>query len=213
MNVSRDDIRPFIRSGFPWHSPDVYHPETAEPDVWWKNVTPLFKSALLGLGVRPDRASVLAAMVRREYCDPEKWSLFDDTLPTLELLSGRGWKHLVLSNHVPELPHIARDLGLSPLLSRVYSSALTGYEKPNPEAYLSVLRKLPPDSRVVMVGDNIEADATGAEAIGLPSILVRRPEERHTIQAETLEGVLTILDTVPKRTAGQILDLQDGIRQ
>ena len=100
LKISRDDIRPFIRSGFPWHSPDVYHPETADPDVWWENVNPLFESALLGLGIHPDRAPVLAAMVRREYCDPGEWSLFDDTLPTLELLSGTGWMHLVLSNHV-----------------------------------------------------------------------------------------------------------------
>jgi len=206
MKVSRDDIRPFIRSGFPWHSPDVYHPETADPDVWWENINPLFKSAFLGLGVHPDRASILAAMVRRDYCDPGKWSLFDDSLPTLELLSGKGWMHLVLSNHVPELPHIAGYLGLSPLLCGLYSSALTGHEKPNREAYLSVLRKLPPDSRMVMVGDSIEADIRGATSLGIPAILVRRPAEKYLLCSEDLMGVIPLLDGIRDISASDVLE-------
>ena len=53
-------------------------------------------------------------------------------------------------------------------------SASTGYEKPNPEAWYIALRNLDPDTRVIMVGDNVNADARGAEQIGLPSILVRK---------------------------------------
>ena len=43
-----------------------------------------------------------------------------------------------------------------------------------------------------MVGDNIEADVHGAEAVGLPAILVRRPGEAR-YRADGLDGAVEIL--------------------
>jgi len=54
------------------------------------------------------------------------------------------------------------------------SSALIGYEKPHPEAYAIGLRATGGADEVWMVGDNPVADVQGAEAAGIPAILVRR---------------------------------------
>jgi ribonucleotide monophosphatase NagD (HAD superfamily) len=40
-----------------------------------------------------------------------------------------------------------------------------------------------------MVGDNVVADVLGAEAVGVPAILVRRPDPRAERYADTLAGV------------------------
>ena len=40
-----------------------------------------------------------------------------------------------------------------------------------------------------MVGDNVVADVLGAEAVGLPAVLVRRPDPRATRYSDSLAGV------------------------
>src|SRR3712207_6782364 len=84
----------------------------------------------------------LPARVREDFVDPAQWPVFPDVFPALDGLSSRGWTHLVLSNHVPELSSIAGGPGLGERVLRVFNSAETGYEKPHPEAYRRVLRTL-----------------------------------------------------------------------
>lgn len=108
--------------------------------------------------------------------DCAAWEVFEDSIPALSLLREQGWRHAVLSNHVPELEELVGDLGLGSVIDVVVSSANTGYEKPHTMAYRSVLKVLGEVSRVWMVGDNPIADVVGAEKLGIPGILVRSPE-------------------------------------
>ena len=60
-----------------------------------------------------ERATELAELARTRYVDPAVgWQLFDDTVPALDRLGEAGWRHAVLSNHVPELEQIVAGLGL-----------------------------------------------------------------------------------------------------
>ena len=173
LPVRRDDIRPSMSDGgFPWHNPDLAHPGQS-PDEWWESLQPLLIRAYRNASVPEDIAIELAGLFRAAYLDISKWHLFDDTITGLAALRDLGWKHYILSNHVPELPSIVEQLELMPYLEEVSTSAETGYEKPNPEAFRQMIRKLPKDSTIWMIGDNIEADVIGAEAVGLPAILVR----------------------------------------
>jgi FMN phosphatase YigB (HAD superfamily) len=190
---SADTFRPHLRDGFPWHTPEVAHPELCEPEAWWASVQPVIARAYEAAGYAPSRALELAAAARRLYVDPEVgWALFDDTLPALERLSRAGWTHAILSNHVPELRQIVGALGLDDVVELVSCSAETGYEKPHAQAYASVLDRLRP-AEAWMVGDNVVADVLGAEAVGLPAVLVRRPDPRATRYADSLRGVETFL--------------------
>lgn len=170
----RDDIHPRIRPGFPWNSPEVEHPHLNRPDRWWAALCEHLAWVFRDLGFDADEAEALAISTRIIYTDATSFALFDDTVPTLETLREAGWRHVILSNHVPELPNLVRELGLLPLFGDVISSALIGYEKPHPEAYAIGLRAAGEPDEVWMVGDNIVADVQGAEAVGIPAILVRR---------------------------------------
>ena len=77
-------------------------------------------------------ADELAAEVRERYIDPAGYVVYDDSVPTLRELTRRGWRHFILSNHVPELPEIVTALGLCPLVEEVITSATVDYEKPTP---------------------------------------------------------------------------------
>ena len=116
------------------------------------------------------------------------WELFPDTLPTLERLSQAGWTHAILSNHVPELRLLVAALGLDDIVALLSCSAETGYEKPHAQAFASVLDRLRP-ARAWMVGDNVVADVLGAEELGIPAVLVRRPDPRAERYADSLAGV------------------------
>lgn len=196
QGVDREAVRPFMNSGFPWHAPEVVRPADQSMDAWWQQLEPVFARAFRQVGrVGHDRATELARQVRATYLDAAAWVVFDDVAPTLTQLSALGWRHVVLSNHVPELPDLVSTLGLRRHFDAIYTSALTGVEKPHPEAFRRVVSTLPSGATVVMVGDSLEADVDGAEAAGLPAILVRRVTDApvrqclHLVElVEALEG-------------------------
>ena len=99
---------------------------------------------------------------------------------------------MILSNHVPELPSIVDGIGLGSLIDEVYTSAATGYEKPNPESYRIALGGESP-ADCFMVGDNVDADVLGAEKVGLPAILVRNPSPYAPRFATGLDAAVTLI--------------------
>jgi HAD superfamily hydrolase (TIGR01549 family) len=191
--VTLDALRPFLRDGFPWHRPERPHPELSEPDAWWRPVEALLARACEGVGVGRTEAAGLARRARDRYVDPSVgWRLFPDAAPVLERLRAAGWSNVVLSNHVPELPEIAAGVGLTPLVDRIVTSAAIGFEKPNPAAFAHALGD-PRPSTAWMVGDNEAADVAGAEAVGIPAILVRR---RGTVAARRASDLFEAADLI-----------------
>jgi FMN phosphatase YigB (HAD superfamily) len=172
--VASADLRPYLRNGFPWHRHETPHPELSSPEAWWGAVEPLLAGAYAGVGITPPRAQELAHLARERYVDPTRvWAVFDDASVALSRLSDAGWRHVILSNHAPELETLVRGLGLSRHIELVLTSATTGYEKPHPDAFESARRAAGDPSTLWMIGDNVEADVWGAEAVGIPAILVR----------------------------------------
>ncbi|HBR01450.1 MAG TPA: HAD family hydrolase, partial [Ruminiclostridium sp.] len=86
-----------------------------------------------------------------------------------------GYRNIILSNHIPELPEIAESLGLMELVEICITSAKVGFEKPNPQIFRYALELTGHPEELWMVGDNIVADVGGAEAVGMKAILVRKP--------------------------------------
>jgi putative hydrolase of the HAD superfamily len=191
--VTVDVLRPFLRDGFPWHAPHVAHPDLCEADAWWTHVGALLARAYERSGYKPVRAAELSRLARLRYVDSTRWVVFDDTLPALERLRARGWRHVLLSNHVPELPELVRVLGLADQFDAVLTSAATGFEKPHAEAFALALRAAGNPKVAWMIGDNYEADVAGAEAVGLPAVLVRRRDPRAERSIASLDELDALL--------------------
>lgn len=72
-------------------------------------------------------------------------------------------------------------VGLNDVIEIVFTSASSGYEKPHPEAFRHALEICGQPSQRWMVGDNPIADVEGAEAVGIPAVLVwREGKARYT---------------------------------
>jgi putative hydrolase of the HAD superfamily len=171
---TRDQLRADLRDGFPWHRAAEPHPELSDPEAWWASLDPLLSRALAGAGVDEAHHPELARAMRARFIDGTRtWSVFEDTRPALEATAAAGWRNVILSNHVPELPRLVATLGLDDLVEHVFSSATIGFDKPHPEAFRHALRESGSPERAWMVGDNPVADVEGAQALGIPAVLIR----------------------------------------
>jgi putative hydrolase of the HAD superfamily len=171
--VTPDAVRPGLRGGFPWHSPHESHVHLDTPQRWWSALLAVVVDAYRRVGIDPDIARAAAELVPGLYVDLRNWRVFSDTRPALSRLRAAGWRHVIVSNHVPELPALVRSLGLEDLVDLVVTSAASGYEKPHPEMFAFALAQAGLPETVWMVGDNPAADVGGATAVGVPAILVR----------------------------------------
>jgi putative hydrolase of the HAD superfamily len=188
LNVTAELVRPYLQSGFPWHAPENPHPGLS-PSEWWDDLLPVFSRAVRAAGVQNGQAAAIAREVRTVYLDPATWQRYSDTLPALEMLSARGWKHILLTNHVPELPLLLDQLGLRGYFQAIFNSAETGYEKPNPRAFRAVMDWTGPDTSALVIGDNFGTDILGGLESGLPGILVRKPHPDAPIFCATLTEI------------------------
>ena len=192
-NVTLEQLRPYLQTGFPWHHPNCPHLEIQSAEQWWDALDGIFEQAFLKVGIEVEQVGAMAKKVRLVYPDPAAWRLFDDVLATLEQLSDQGWTHLLLSNHVPELRQILRHLQVNKYIANLFNSAETGYEKPHPQAFITLLTTLDAIEKIWMIGDSVEIDIAGAEAVGIPGILVRKFQVKARHYCETLSQIPAVV--------------------
>ncbi len=128
-----DQLRAGLQGGFPWHRADDPHPYPGDAERWWEAIEILVAGALARAGVERAECTELARAVRARFIDPTVgWRLFNDAVPALTALTDAGWTNAIISNHVPELADLVLGVGLEPHIDRVFTSALVGFDKPNP---------------------------------------------------------------------------------
>lgn len=198
--LSLDSLRPHLQSGFPWHEPEVVHLDLCDPDAWWHHVSGVLSRGLQAVGFPPAEADETARCSRAKFVDPQFYEVFEDVTPVLERLTAQGWEHLVLSNHVPELPQMVEGMGLRHHFKEVLSSANLGYDKPHPEIFRLAREAAGCPEVLWMVGDNPVADYAGATACGIPAILVRTEDPRAERRVADLWAAAGLIEGSPAAT-------------
>jgi putative hydrolase of the HAD superfamily len=194
LGMTPERLRPHLQSGFPWHTPEVVR-KPCSSDEWWSELWPVLARAVqFAAGLDESEARRLVTGVRAAYTDAKYWQVFDDVLPALARLRDSGWSHIVLSNHVPELPRLVEAMGLNDLVTAIYSSACTGVEKPHRRAFEIVFAQYPAAKAGWMIGDSWRADVKGALAVGMRAILVRSRHPDAIVQCEKLDEVVRVVE-------------------
>jgi len=173
--VNHESLYPHMQTGFPWLEPDKEYHHLKDPQKWWDNLYPVFINALTSNGIDKDKALLYTKQAHNIMTGPDYYTLFDDTLETLKRAITKGYRNIILSNHIPELPQMAKQLGVMDYIDICISSANIGYEKPNRKIFEYAINVANNPDTVWMVGDSYDADYLGATAAGIKTVLVRNP--------------------------------------
>ena len=126
--------------------------------------------------IEEHKATDFAKQSHIELAKPDGFKLYDDTIEILSYFKLNGWKNIILSNHIPELPYIVESLGLKKYISGCISSANVGFEKPNIKIYEYALHLAKYPEKAWIVGDSFTADVKGPGKVGIKGVLVRSSE-------------------------------------
>ncbi|MEU8779470.1 HAD-IA family hydrolase [Streptomyces sp. NPDC048606] len=97
----------------------------------------------------------------------------------------------------PEFPELLSTLGIDTRFQAVINSTASGYEKPHPHAFRLARSAADPAHRLVMIGDNPQADAAGARHAGIDAIWVRRDRHTDTPDLDAAARILLTSEPVP----------------
>ena len=150
-HFSLEDIKPYLASGFPWHCSEVPHKDFFRDKQWWEYMNEHFSNILQKLEFEKAIADKISENIKLKYLDLKKWYLYDDTIYCLKLTLEKGYKNIIISNHVPELEGLVTGLGIRDYFENVYSSADLGYEKPNVNIFKKVIMKLKEKESITMI--------------------------------------------------------------
>lgn len=141
---------------------------------WWRELT---KDWLERMGLPAGHADALMAVADARLYDPAHgyFTLYDDTLPALELLRSEGFRLAVISNWDYSLHRVLASLGLTSYFEHVFASLEEGVEKPEAELFHIALRACGTEpSQTLHVGDDPVDDLQGASGVGMRALLIDR---------------------------------------
>ena len=192
--IDISEMKPYLQNVFPWHFPEMPHLDLTTPELWWHPIEKAIFEAYISVGVAWDDAQIMSAYIHLDYIDPNNFILYEDAFEVLDHFKKMGWNNIVLSNHVPELPAIAEQIGLAKVVDLCITSASIGYEKPNINAFRIALEAANNPKTVWMVGDSVKADIMGGQKAGIKTLLVHNQNHEEGIDSvNTLSEVIDFI--------------------
>lgn len=132
-----------------------------------------------------------------EVPDHHHYRLFDDVLPALRTLRRAGVRTAVISNADADVTMVCTHFAFAPLMDLIVTSALVGYEKPDPRTYQAALEPLGIDAaRAVHVGDQPNSDVVGAQGVGMRAVLIDRYGRHNGVDVTTVDSLTALADAV-----------------
>ncbi len=104
-----------------------------------------------------------------------KTVLFDDVLPTLDVLKKRTLTIGILSNVQRDTGNLLDQLGLTPYIDVLMTSREANADKPEPAIFLAALERARVDpGEAIHVGDQYSVDVVGARGVNIRPLLLDR---------------------------------------
>jgi HAD superfamily hydrolase (TIGR01549 family) len=150
--------------------------------------------------VRELRRSYLSEFDERPF--HEYYRLFDDVMPALRKLRKAGLKTAMISNADDDVTVVAMHFDFATLMDLIVTSALIGYEKPDPRTYYAALEPLEIDpARALHIGDQPKSDVVGAQRVGMGAVLLDRYDRHNGTEIPTVNSLTELAEKV---VAGQL---------
>ncbi|MBI4311387.1 MAG: HAD-IA family hydrolase [Chloroflexi bacterium] len=129
---------------------------------------------------------------------PYGMALYDDAIPTLQVLKERGLILGLLSNIGRESRQLTDTHGLTPYLDFAVTSAEIGSNKPHPPMFLAALERAGVQPQEALhVGDSYVSDVQGARNVGINAVLVdREGVNGNAGDCPKIRGLMEVVDYV-----------------
>ena len=145
------------------------HPELDHDEEIWILFT---ERIIKGMGGAGDTYACAAEMTHA-WEHAQHFELFDDAIPVLDRLRAHGLKLGLLSNTSRDLDAFVAHHGLE--VDAALTSRVHGKTKPHDSIFRAMLERLDVAAdEAAMIGDDVEDDVRGAEAVGMRAVLVDR---------------------------------------
>lgn len=107
--------------------------------------------------------------------DYRSYRVFPDVLPALSRIRQAGLKTAVISNADRDVTIICMHFEFAEQMDLIVTSALVGWEKPDPRTFQAAYETLGVDpSRCLHIGDQPKSDVAGSLAVGMQAALIDR---------------------------------------
>jgi len=164
------------------------HPELQHDEEIWVSFT---ERIIRGMGGDSGSAYDCAVAMTRAWEHAEHFELYEDALPVLEALRGRGLKLGLVSNTGRDLDLFVSHHRLD--VDAVLGSRAFGRTKPHPTIFQAVLERLEVEpEEAAMVGDSPEDDIDGAHAAGIRRAFLLDREDRYPEIPDRLPDLLAL---------------------
>jgi putative hydrolase of the HAD superfamily len=174
VHVEIDRLRDALRKAYHhggWGTEGGFE---ADEETSFRRTVEIDAAAIAELGL-PEMPEAFYRRLADLFMVTSHWHVFPDAYPTLVGLKDRGLTVGAVSNWVWNLPELLHALDLVGHFDFIAASARIGFEKPHPRIFEWALEqaKVEP-AAVVHVGDHVDADVQGAQALGINAVLIDR---------------------------------------
>jgi HAD superfamily hydrolase (TIGR01549 family) len=127
----------------------------------------------------------------------EYYRLFADVMPAVRKLRKAGLKTAVISNADDDVTIVAMHFDFATLMDLIVTSALVGYEKPDPRTFYAALEPLEVDpARALHIGDQPKSDIVGARGVGMGAVLLDRYDRHNGAEIPTVNSLTELAEKV-----------------
>lgn len=170
-SITFEQIEEHLIYGFPWQVPENDYTKITG-SKWWDFMYMHFEKIYKMFGLSEQDSNKACVLAREMILDYKKYSLYDDTISTLEACIEKGFKNYIVSNNYPELEELMKNLKILKYFDGLVVSAIIGYDKPRTEIF-DYAKNLANNPEICyMVGDSVECDVYGGKRSGMKTILV-----------------------------------------
>lgn len=147
-------------------------------------------------GVPADRLAEVRERLTAMHAEHHLWcGIAEGTLDALTRLRRAGLRLGVVSNSDGRVEEALAAAGLRECFDVVIDSAVVGVEKPDPAIFRAALDALGvPAGETLYVGDLYEIDVVGANAAGLPAVLLAPPGAPRPLGCATIGSLRALAD-------------------
>jgi FMN hydrolase / 5-amino-6-(5-phospho-D-ribitylamino)uracil phosphatase len=154
------------------------HPDFRHDEEIWVAFT---ERIVVGMGADPAVARTIAQDVEHAWERSDNFDIYEDVEPTLAELRRYSLKIGLVSNGARDLREFVRHHRLD--VDVAVGSRYHGKVKPDPTIFRKALDQLGVEAaEAAMVGDHVQDDVEGAQALGMRAVLIDREDRYPEVQ-------------------------------